>query len=288
MKNIDLALESRELHGEIEGVTASADRREGCTVTRIRVETEPAAQKIGKPVGDYVTAELFAEPSDDTETVAAAQVLAGLLKDILPQNGDILFCGLGNRHITPDSLGPLAANRVIATRHLPKDEPELAGLRPVSVIFPGVLSQTGMETVEILSGLVQQTRPAVVVTVDALAAQKLSRLAKTVQICNTGIAPGSGVGNHRKAINRQTLGCEVISIGVPLVVDGVTLCCDLLSADAAERREIEKSAADRPPLMVTHTDIDKTVESLSKLIALAFNLAVQPSLSAEDILSIMG
>ncbi|MBQ3141782.1 MAG: GPR endopeptidase [Clostridia bacterium] len=288
MKNIDLALESRELHRDVEGVDVRTEQRGGHAVTVISVNTPQAAKTLGKPVGTYTTVELQTAPGDDESLIAAAELIADALRTALPTEGCVLFCGLGNLHVTPDSLGPLTANKVIATRHLTETEPDLAHLRPVSAIFPGVLAQTGMESAEILVGLVRQIRPAAVVTVDALAAQKLSRLGRAVQICNTGIAPGSGVGNHRRAINAETLGCSVISVGIPLVVDGATLCCDLLGADGSQRADIEQKAAQREPLIVTHTDIDKTVETLSVLLALAFNMAVQPSFSPQELLAIMG
>lgn len=288
MQNIDLALESRELHAGLDGVETVTEERGGAAVTTIRVLTGEAARTLGKPAGTYVTVELENEPYDDESLLSSARILAEQLQKMLPEQGNLLFCGLGNRSVTPDSLGPLTAGRVLATRHLSGHEPSLAHLRPVSVIFPGVLAQTGMESAEILCGLVRQIRPEAVVTVDALAARRLSRLARTVQICDTGIAPGSGVGNQRSAINRELLGCKVISVGVPLVVDSTTLCCDLLDDEPALRSRLERRAAERPPLIVTHTDIDRTVEALSGLLALAFNIAAQPSLSAEELLAITG
>lgn len=285
MKNIDLAVECSEVRGTPEGVEVKKGEGEGCRIHVITVTTEEAAQKLGKPVGKYVTIEFDEEPGDNESLLALSKEVAKQLSNMLPKEGDILFCGLGNRNITPDALGPIAAEKVLATRHLPKDIPELKGLRPVSVFSAGVLSQTGIETAELLSGVVDRTKPAAVVTADALAARRLSRLSRTVQISDTGIAPGSGVGNTRTAIDEKTLGCPVISIGVPLVVDGATLACDLFNIEEQNREETRKQlpeSAER--MMVTSQEIDRTVSAVGRLIALAFNLAVQPSMDPETLL----
>ncbi len=280
--NIDLALECSEARGCPKGMTVDSETRDGLKITTIAVTTPEAAQRLGKPVGRYITLEMAGPPDEETLEKQSA-VLAERLRELLPA-GELLVCGLGNRSITPDALGPLAAERVLATRHLPKDEPGLEDLRPVSVLAAGVLSQTGIETAEIIRSLTAQLHPAAVVTVDALAARRLSRLAATVQISDSGIAPGSGVGNSRSALNAETLGCPVISVGVPLVVDGLTLACDASGAPPTEREAVGRRL---PPgmvaLMVTPQDIDKTVRSFAALIARALNLAAQPSLDAETL-----
>jgi len=285
LKNIDLAVECSEVRGTPEGVEVKKGEGAGCRVHVITVMTEEAAQKLGKPIGKYVTVEFDEEPGDNESLLALSKEVAKHLSDMLPKEGDLLFCGLGNRSITPDSLGPIAAEKVLATRHLPKDMPELKGLRPVSVFSAGVLSQTGIETAELLSGVVDRTKPAAVVTTDALAARRLSRLSRTVQISDTGIAPGSGVGNTRTAIDEKTLGCKVIAIGVPLVVDGATLACDLFNIEEQKREETRKLLPEKAEqLMVTSQEIDKIVTAVGRLIALAFNLAAQPSMDPEVLL----
>jgi len=285
LKNIDLAVECGEVRGTPEGVEVKKEDGAGCRIQIITVTTEEAAQKLGKPIGTYITIEFDEEPGDNESLLALSKEIAKQLSGLLPEEGDILFCGLGNRNITPDALGPIAAEKVLATRHLPKDMPELKGLRPVSVFSAGVLSQTGIETAELLSGVVDRTKPAAVVTADALAARRLSRLSRTVQISDTGIAPGSGVGNTRTAIDEKTLGCRVIAVGVPLVVDGATLACDLFNIEDQKReqtRQLLPETAER--LMVTSQEIDKTVSAVGRLIALAFNLAVQPSMDPQTLL----
>lgn len=285
MKNIDLAVECSEVRGTPEGVEVKKGKGAGCRIHIINVTTEEAAQQLGKPIGKYVTIEFDEEPGDNDALLELSKEIAKQLSEMLPKEGDLLFCGLGNRNITPDSLGPVAADKVLATRHLPKDMPELEGLRPVSVFSTGVLSQTGIETAELLCGIVDRTKPAAVVTTDALAARRLSRLSHTIQISDTGIAPGSGVGNTRTAIDEKTLGCKVIAIGVPLVVDGATLACDLFNIEEEKREETRSLLPETAEqMMVTSQDIDKTVAAVGRMIALAFNLAVQPAMDPETLL----
>ncbi len=285
MKNIDLAVECSEVRGTPEGVEVKKETSASCRIHIITVTNEEAAQKLGKPIGKYITIEFDEEPGDNESLLELSKEVAKQLSGMLPKEGDILFCGLGNRNITPDALGPIAADKVLATRHLSKDLPELKGLRPVSVFSTGVLSQTGIETAELLSGIVNKTKPAAVVTTDALAARRLSRLSHTVQISDTGIAPGSGVGNTRAAIDEKTLGCKVIAIGVPLVVDGATLACDLFNIEEAKREETRQLLPETAEqLMVTSQEIDKTVSAVGRLIALAFNLAAQPQMDPEVLL----
>lgn len=285
--NIDLAVECSEVRGLPRGATVEKEHNGSEEITTITVSTAEASEKMGKPIGKYVTIEFAREPSDSSELVKTAKTLADCLLKLIPKEGSLLFCGLGNRNITPDSLGPVAARNVFATRHLPTRLADLPPLRPVSAVAPGVLSQTGVETAELIAGLVAKLRPAAVVTVDALAARRMSRLCKTIQLSDSGITPGSGVGNSRAALNRQTLGCEVISVGVPLVVDGLTLSLDLMGIDHSRRAEYETASPQAANLMVTPQNIDKTAENLGKLIGLAFNMAAQPLLDAQLLMSIV-
>ena len=286
MKNIDLAVECSEVRGTPEGVTVQKEDGDGVKFITVTVSTEEGGKIIGKPVGKYITAELSVEPADGEELIKSAQAVAQRLAPLLPQ-GELLFFGRGNDRITPESLGPLTASQIIATRHLPRDMPELAQLRPVAAFSAGVMSQTGMETAEVIAALAAKLSPAAVVTVDALAARRLERLCKTVQISTAGISPGSGVGNRRSRIDSALMGCTVISIGVPLVVDGLTLACGVLGADEQTRDEAAQKLPDAESLMVTPQQIDKTVASAAKLLALAFNIAAQPSLDAATALSLM-
>lgn len=290
----DLALERRELltDREIPGVKSRVNQSGSVCVTAIEVQTEQGAQAIGKPVGSYITVEVPPFSADAELLDGRLTTVADELRALLPEEGLVLVVGIGNDHITPDALGPLAGERILATRHI---GPELARsigmehLRPVAGLLPGVLGQTGIETGEIIAGVARAVRPAAVITVDALAARRLSRLGCTIQMSNTGITPGSGVGNARTALNQETVGVPVIAIGVPTVVDAATLAIDLLGEGKAEKEEQRLRELMEPrgtAMMVTPREIDLLVERAARLVALSINCALQPTLSAEDLLSI--
>ncbi len=290
----DLALERRELFTdeEIPGVKSRTSQTGNAHVTAIEVQTEQGVQAIGKPVGKYVTVEVPPFSADAELLDGRLTAVADELRALLPEEGLVLVAGIGNDHITPDALGPLSGERILATRHI---GPELAKsigmehLRPVAGLLPGVLGQTGIETGEIIAGVVRAIKPVAVITIDALAARRLSRLGCTIQMSDTGITPGSGVGNARTALNRETVGVPVIAIGVPTVVDAATLAIDLLGEGKAEEEEAKLRELMEPrgtAMMVTPREIDLLVERAARLVALGVNCALQPSLSAEDILSI--
>jgi len=278
----DLALECRAPQQEQRGLRCSEEAHEGCRVTRIEVLDEAGAQSIGKPVGTYVTVELpplgeYAEVYGPGMECAARE-----LRGLLPPEGPVLVAGLGNSSMTPDALGPLCCARVLATRHLAGELAESAGLgalRPVSCLTPGVLGRTGMESAELVAAAVRATKPAAVLTVDALAARKLSRLGCTIQLSDSGIVPGSGVGNARRELSRGTLGVPVVSLGVPTVVDAATLVADL--AQACE------PPAESAGMMVTPREVDLLIERAAKLCAMAINRALQPHLGVEDFLELV-
>lgn len=201
--------------------------REGDTcVTRLHIRTDRAARALGKPQGAYITVEV-PPLTDNEETLGkAAGLVANELTALLPAEGSVLVVGLGNRAITPDALGPESADMVLATRHIGGEFARSVGLddlRPTAVLTPGVLGQTGTESGEIVRGVCTVVHPVAVVVVDALAARSVARLGCTVQLCDTGIAPGSGVGNNRQPLNAETLGVPVIGMGVPTVVDAATI-----------------------------------------------------------------
>ena len=280
----DLALECREplgLEGQ-RGLRCNEEEHEGYHVTRLEVLDETGAKAIGKPVGAYVTVELpplgeYADVYGPGMDCAARE-----LRRMLPPEGPVLVAGLGNSVMTPDALGPRCCALVLATRHLAGELAESAGLgalRPVSCLTPGVLGRTGMESAELVAAAVRATRPAAVLTVDALAARKLSRLGCTIQLSDSGIVPGSGVGNARRELSRGTLGVPVISLGVPTVVDAATLVADLAAAP--------EPPAESANMMVTHREVDLLVERAAKLCAMAINRALQPHLSVEDFLELV-
>ena len=244
-RRTDLAVEATQLWQEqagettqLRGVQARDSVREGYPVTTVRILDESGAQALGKPVGTYMTLELdgLARREEDAFR-RAARALAAELRGLLDlKEGDaVLVVGLGNRAITPDAIGPKAADHTLVTRHLVERVPEHFGaFRPVAALAAGVLGTTGMESGELVPAVVEKTRPACVLAVDALASRSLRRVCRTVQLSDTGIVPGSGVGNHRAALNRETLGVPVIAIGVPTVVDAATLAATFWPRRARE------------------------------------------------------
>lgn len=284
----DLALEARESFEdddvEIRGVRVSEEKDEEreIYVTTVKIETENGARAMGKPVGTYITLEApnmsFEEEGYHREI---SEKLAGYLRALLGKEKEsVLVVGLGNREVTPDALGPDVVQNLRITRHLAKEygssclEKES---RIISAIVPGVMAQTGMETLEIIMGVVSETNPDAVVVIDALAARSTRRLNRTIQITDTGINPGSGVGNHRSGINEAVLGIPVIAIGVPTVVDAATIVYDTLD-QLVEQQESQQALREQisphlNTMFVTPKDIDETVKRVSYTISEGLNLA---------------
>ena len=275
------------------GVRAREDRREGFPVTRVDILDREGAQALGKPEGHYITLgleELLRREEDAFPR--AVRALAGelneLLKD-LPPRAPVLVAGLGNRAITPDAVGPRVADLTLVTRHLIHSVPEhFAAYRPVSALAPGVLGSTGIESAELLSALSETVRPACVLAVDALAARSLRRVCRTVQLSDTGIVPGSGVGNHRRALNRESLGIPVVAVGVPTVVDAATLCADVLEEAGQGAYTPESLSGSGQGVIVTPREIDQDVEDLSRTVAFGINLALHPQLTLSDLELLLG
>lgn len=284
----DLAVEAIENHKSAAALphVRQSDRiLEGFAIHEVRILSEDAAREIGKPQGRYLTLELDALIRREEDAVPrACKALSTLLRELLPHpnDGPVLIAGLGNRMITPDAIGPQTADHVIATRHLVAQSPAIfADWRPVSALAPGVLGQTGVETGEVICGVLDRVRPAAVIAVDALAAGRLSRLLRTVQLADTGITPGAGVGNARAALNEETLGVPVIAVGVPTVVDGATLAHEISSQLGQPACEALDDLSQ--PVMITTRDIDREVADISRMIGYAVNMALHPHLSVADI-----
>jgi len=284
----DLAMESEALQQENalpEGVRARRERRGSFFVTTVEVLNEAGEQALAKPRGRYITLELdaFLRREENAFSEAAA-LLADLLRPLikLEKNGNYLVVGLGNRDITPDAVGPDTVDCVMVTRHLTSRMPEdFAAFRPVSAVCSGVLGTTGIESSDLVLAITRQIHPTAVIVIDALASREPQRLCRTVQIADTGIVPGSGVGNARQALNRATLGIPVVAVGVPTVVDAATLTIDL-----AARAGVDLDTADfgeAGSMIVTPRDIDKNVRDVAKLIAYGLNLALHDGLTIEDV-----
>ena len=278
----DLAIERCEIFGKkaVSGVETEVFEAHKSKITRIEVTDCEGEKAIGKPIGRYVTVEVapFAEHAqfiDDSLYAVTEEI-----RRIIPPTGSVLVAGLGNIRITPDALGPKCASMIFATRHIKGEllrATGLGNLRNVSAFATGVMGETGAEAGELIKGAVQVLMPDFVITVDALAARSAERLGRTVQMCNTGIVPGSGVGNSRQEISKRTVGVPVISIGVPTVVDVAAFVADC----KGDESDISESGFG---MMVTPKEVDLMIERASKLTALAINCALQPEISPEDML----
>lgn len=276
----DLALEARESfeedHVEIRGVSIeeSYDKEKDIRVTRVIIETENGAKAMGKPVGTYITLEAprLSEADEDYHR-EVSEKLAEHLKELLgtEREKSVLVVGLGNREVTPDALGPETVGNLMITRHVIREYGKAALGREkahqVSGIVPGVMAQTGMETLEIVKGIVEETKPDLVVAIDALAARSSKRLNRTIQISDAGIHPGSGVGNHRNSLTKESLGIPVVALGVPTVVNAATIIYDATGNSEAITPNLNG-------MFVTPKDIDETIKRLSFTISEALNLAL--------------
>lgn len=294
----DLALEAREsiteADGELRGVKVEEYENENSEVhiTRVIIDTKNGAKSMGKPMGTYVTLEApgLIEPDEDYHREVSEE-LATQLRKIIPESGEeqaILVVGLGNRDVTADALGPEVVDNLFITRHVIREYGKAAygreKMHMVSSIVPGVTAKTGMETAEIIKGVVSQTEPDVVLVIDALAARSTKRLNRTIQVTNTGIHPGSGVGNHRNAITKESMGVPVIAIGVPTVVDAATIVGDAIESMIEENggengsffnRDHPKALSELNNMYVTSKDIDETIKRLSFTISEAINIALE-------------
>lgn len=275
----DLALEERERFEEdveIRGVAIEEqyDEKNDIRVTKVSIETENGAKAMGKPVGTYITLEAprLSDP-DEGYHREVSEKLAEYLCSLMgtKEEKSVLVVGLGNRDVTPDALGPEVVENLRITRHVVREYGRAAfgkeKVHLVSGIVPGVMAQTGMETLEIIRGVVEETAPDLVVAVDALAARSSRRLNRTIQISDAGIHPGSGVGNHRNSLTRETTGVPVVAIGVPTVVDAATIVYDATGGREAILPNLNS-------MFVTPKDIDETIKRLSFTIAEALNLAL--------------
>lgn len=294
----DLAMEAR-------GSVPVSDVRliSGIERTVVRIEDEQTARELGRPRGTYVT---LSCPQTMTIELSMREALswelAQAIRQMLPEHArTVLVTGLGNRSVTPDALGPRTVERVLVTRHMDGCLPDDVSARMASVCAaaPGVLGVTGLETAEVLRGMAEHVHPDAVIAVDALAARSSARICSTIQIADTGISPGSGVGNHQKALTRETLGAPVIAVGVPMVVYASTIASDAMSdmirEDGGTEADEEKVAAcvERVvserlgDLIVTPREVDALVERMAGILAEGINLALHPGLSREEIEQLM-
>ena len=308
----DLALEARESYGEddirIRGVRVEeeTDQEREIHTTTVVIETENGAKAMGKPVGTYITIEApnMSVPDENYHREISGEIAKHILALAGGRKHSVLVVGLGNREVTPDALGPNVVGNLHITRHLIREYGrKSSGMETsaeISAISPGVMAQTGMETLEIIKGVVEETKPETVIAIDALAARSTKRLNRTIQITDTGINPGSGVGNHRNAINRDTLGVPVLAVGIPTVVDAATIVNDTMedlveemdrsvhmqklggtlgTLNQAEKHQMirELISPHLNTMFVTPKDIDETVKYLSYTISEGLNMAFSGS-----------
>jgi spore protease len=313
----DLAIEAREFYnkqenkGDIPGVEVDTDKTDNYTVTRVRVVEDVGARIIGKPKGNYITIEVpkLRENDKDLHDTAGkvlADEVAGLVD--LSDQSVIMVVGLGNWNVTPDALGPRVVEHLLVTRHIKEYVPDQIdeGVRSVCAIAPGVLGITGIETSEIIKGIVDKVKPDLVIAIDALASRKMERISTTIQLADTGINPGSGVGNNRKELSRESMGVPVVAIGVPTVVDAATMASDtidmvvdtlmnespkngefysmLKNMDKTEKYKLinEVISPCIGNLMVTPKEIDRLIDDIAVIIANGLNAALHPSIDKED------
>ena len=286
----DLAVEAREIAGEnISGVEFNSYVENGLSISRLKVKNQKAKLTLGKEIGTYITIELPSLTDHFNETDKRLVTIGEEIRRLLPVNGLVLVAGLGNTEITPDSLGPKTSAKVLATRHISGDIARATGLdrlRPVAVMQTGVTGQTGIETGEYILSIVKRIKPTAVVAIDALASRRLERLGCTLQISDTGIAPGAGVGNHRTRINQDTIGVPVIAIGVPTVVDVQTLAADLTENSRSDKVKSIINPDNRDMIVIPR-EIDLLTERASRLIAFALNGALQNEFELPDLVSLM-
>ncbi len=289
----DLAIEAHELQSEeVKGVEYTREEKEGLCIERLDVKTKRAGQLLSKEAGRYVTISLPPLTDSVRETDKRLLVISEEIRRLIPVNGMVMVVGLGNVNITPDALGPKVAQGVLATRHITGEIARSTGLdrlRAVAVLQTGVTGQTGIETGELILSVVKRIRPTALIVVDALASRGLERLGCTLQISDTGIAPGAGVGNHRMKISEETLGVPVIALGIPTVVDAATLVCDLLPADdeKTHRNLVESVSPRGSSMVVTPREIDLLIDRAAHLLSLSINLSLHPDIEVSDLLSLL-
>ena len=280
----DLAAEAHELWQQnsakttsLSGVRARDEEIEGLSLHRVEILSEEGSRALGKPRGTYLTLDVSPFFRHEAESFSrVTRAIGAVLRPLLPEKGTVLVAGIGNAAMTPDALGPRTLDHLLITRHLSS---VLPGFRSTAAIAAGVLGTTGIEVAEWVKGAAHRVRPEAVILVDALAARSVDRLCTTIQIADSGLVPGSGVGNHRTALSRDSLGVPVISVGVPTVVEAATLARDLTGRD--------EDLHGKGTLFVTPDSIDIKIRDLAKLLGYGIDLALHPDLMEEDLAALL-
>lgn len=306
--NTDMADERRDIFKkankleEIPGIeTESIDEGDNIKTNRVKIIDKQGEEAIGKPIGTYITIDIKdLKIAEEQEIQKASEIVTKELKELINKHidkeGEVLVVGLGNIYVTPDSLGPKVVNEIDITRHLIKYAPQYLeeNARPVSAIAPGVLGTTGIETMEVIKGIVDNIKPKLIIVIDSLASKSIERISSTVQLSDTGIVPGAGVGNKRDEISENTLGVPVIAIGVPMVVDAATIAADSIDIfieklqDEGESNEYLNKLKDEDKysvirealipkeynLIVTPKEIDDLIENMKDVVARGINFSL--------------
>ncbi len=298
----DLYKKANKLDDNIEGIDVENEEiNENLKITKVKITSEEGEKAIGKPIGDYITIDIKnIKIIDSDELQQSAEIVSKELKELINKHTDsqdeILVVGLGNIYVTPDALGPKVINDIDVTRHIIKYFPEYIeeDARPVSAISPGVLGTTGIETLEVLEGIVEKTKPKLLIVIDSLASRSIDRISKTIQISDTGIVPGAGVGNTRKEISESSLGIPVIAMGIPTVVESAVLvndCLDLFIGklqDEAQSNEYLNKLKEQDNyeeiksalipneynMIVTPKEIDELIDNMSSIVARGINMSL--------------
>ena len=297
----DIYKKNNNITENIDGIETSIKEEGNIKITEVKVTNENGANSIGKPIGSYITIDINKlKLATDEEIESYGNVLSNELRKLIDKHiqkqDEILVVGLGNIYVTPDSLGPKVINEVDVTRHILKYMPEALeeGTRAVSAISPGVLGTTGMETLEIVNGIVENVKPKLIIVIDALASRSMDRISSSIQLADTGIVPGAGVGNTRKELSQNTLNIPVIALGIPTVVESAVLvndCLDLFITklqneaksndylnELKEKDNYEEIKEALIPndynMIVTPKEIDDLIENMKDVVARGINYAV--------------
>ena len=301
VERTDIYKKVNNIQKDINGIEAENELQKDIEISRVKITNEEGEKALAKPIGNYITLDVKnMKTADDEKIEEIAEAVANELRDVIGKHikdtEDILVVGLGNLEVTPDSLGPKVISNIEITRHILEYMPKLMpeDTRPVSAISPGVLGTTGIETMEILKGIVENIKPKLLIVIDALAARSIERISSSIQIADTGIVPGAGVDNKRKEISKKTLGIPVIALGIPMVVDlaSITNDCINLFIESLQQKamsneylnelkekdnyeEIKEALIPRDyNMIVTPKEIDILIENMSKIVSKGINKAL--------------
>lgn len=301
VERTDIYKKVNNIQKDINGIEAENELQKDIEISRVKITNEEGEKALAKPIGNYITLDVKnMKTADDEKIEEIAEAVANELRDVIGKHikdtEDILVVGLGNLEVTPDSLGPKVISNIEITRHILEYMPKLMpeDTRPVSAISPGVLGTTGIETMEILKGIVENIKPKLLIVIDALAARSIERISSSIQIADTGIVPGAGVDNKRKEISQKTLGIPVIALGIPMVVDlaSITNDCINLFIESLQQKamsneylnelkekdnyeEIKEALIPRDyNMIVTPKEIDILIENMSKIVSKGINKAL--------------